>query len=127
MLEYWSQYIWNGNYIMNNPDSLRKQLIDAMISQDGVLPSAAERIFDIALWPVLDAAMKAGELLVARNTTPQIPVADAIQGWLEGVITVVGRVRQDEKIISKAQLLKILFDLEAIAQRALTDAKALPF
>lgn len=110
---------------MNNPDSLRVQLIAAMAPR--LQQPLAESVFDHDLWPVLQAAMKAGELLVARNTGPQIPVADAIQGWLEGVLIVVTRVREDEKIISKAKLLKILFDLERIAQRALTDAKALPF
>jgi hypothetical protein len=110
---------------MNNPESLRTQLIDAMAPR--LERPLATSVFDHDLWPVLQAAMKAGELLVARNTVEQKPVADAILGWLEGVLTVVARVKQDEKIISRAQCLKILFDLERIAQRALTDAKALPF
>ena len=110
---------------VNNPDNLKKQLIDAMAPRLGQL--LAESVFQCDLWPVLQAAMKAGDLLVARNTEPQKPVADAIQGWLEGVITVVARVKQDEKTISRAQVLKILFDLDKVAQQALTDAKLLPF
>lgn len=110
---------------MNNPDSLRKQLIEAMAQRLG--GPLAESVFQHDLWPVLQAAMSAGELLVARNITPQIPVAEAIQGWLEGVIKVVARVRADEKTISRASVLKILFDLERIAQQALKDAKAIPF
>jgi hypothetical protein len=110
---------------MNNSDSLKKQLIDAMAPRLGQL--MAESVFQCDLWPVLQASMKAGELLVARNTVEQKPVADAILGWLEGVLIVVNRVKADEKTISRAQVLKILFDLERVAQQALTDAKALPY
>ena len=111
---------------MNNSESLRTQLIMSM--QDYVSDQRkAEELFDKALWPVLKAAMKAGELLVARNTVEQKPVSDAILGWLEGVLIVVNRVKADEKTISRAQVLKILFDLERVAQQALTDAKALPY
>lgn len=113
---------------VNNPDNLRTQFIEPLDKYLSEFPSAhGHEVFDECLWPILQAAMKAGELLVARNTGPQIPVAQAILGWLEGVITVVNRVREDEKIISKAKLLKILYDLEQIGQRALTDARALPF
>lgn len=115
---------------MNNPDSLRKQIIDSMklyCDKYKFYTFNETMMFDEAIMPVLQAAMKAGELLVTRNTQPQIPVAEAIQGWLEGVLTVVARVKQNEKTISRAQVLKILFDLERVAQQALTDAKALPF
>lgn len=108
---------------MNNPDSLRKQLIDAMTARLGA--PMAESVFQHDLWPVLQAAMKAGELLVARNTEPQIPVHRAVEGWLEGVLNVCTTVKLDEHVISKRQLLNIMADLERIGRQALADAKAI--
>jgi hypothetical protein len=108
---------------MNNPESLKKQLIDAMSGRLGL--GVAESVFNHDLWPVLEAAMKAGELLVSRNTQEQIPVAAAIKGWLEGCVTVMARIREDEHTVSKRQLLRVLFELDAVAQQALKDSETI--
>ena len=53
---------------MNNRDSLRTQLIESMTGRFG--DKLAESVFQCDIWPVLSAAMDAGELLVARNKVP---------------------------------------------------------
>lgn len=107
---------------LNHAESLRAQLIDAMCFKLG--RNAAERLFDTALWPVLESAMKAGELLVHRNTGPvQKPVHEAITAWLGVVNYTVMRVKAEEPTVSKAELLKLLYDLDENCQRALAEAK----
>jgi len=108
---------------LNNPESLKTQLIEAMTERLGA--PLAQSVFEHDLWPVLEAAMKAGELLVSRNTQEQIPVASAIKGWLEGCITVVAKVREDEAIVSRRTLLKILFEMDEVAQQALKDSETI--
>lgn len=105
---------------MNNPDSLKKQFIDAMSDRLG--EKLAESLFEHDLWPVLKASMAAGELLVARNTVPQKPVHEAIKIWLEGCVAVVGRMRSNEATVSKAEALKTLYQLALSADQALKDA-----
>lgn len=104
---------------MNNPDSLRKQLIDAMCFK--LQRNEAEKLFDVAVWPVLDAAMTAGELLVSRNTQPTVSVPEAVQTWLEGVLKVVAEVRAVEATVSKRELLVLLYKMEQNGAKALAD------
>lgn len=107
---------------LNHRESLRHQLVTAMAVSLG--DKRAQIVFDTDLWPVLDASMKAGELLVHRNTGPvQKPVHEAITAWLEVVGWTVMRVKADEHTVSKAELLKLLYDLDENCQRALGEAK----
>ena len=106
---------------MNNRDSLRVQLIDAMKPRFG--DKLAESVFQHDIWPVLSAAMDAGELLVARNTTPQKPVHRALTEWLEGCLTVVGKIKTNEFTVSRKELLNVLYQLSDGASQALKDAK----
>ena len=99
------------------------QLIEAMTQRLGA--PLADSVFQHDLWPVLDKAMEAGELLVARNTVKQLPVDTALKTWLEGCLVVIATVHQQEKTISKGGLLKLLYDLEASATRAMQDCKAI--
>lgn len=106
-------------------DSLRQQLIDAMKDYGiGASPCSPELVFEKALWPVLDKAIEAGELLVHRNTGPvQKPVHEAITAWLEVVGWTVQKVKAEEHTVSKAILLKLLYDLDTQCQVALSEAK----
>ena len=106
---------------MNNRDSLRTQLIESMTGRFG--DKLAESVFQCDIWPVLSAAMDAGELLVARNTTPQKPVHRALTEWLEGCLTVVGKIKANEFTVSRKELLKVLYQLSDGAAHALKDAK----
>lgn len=102
--------------------SLKEQMLLAMTQRLGA--ALAESVFEHDLWPVLDAAMTAGELLVARNTTPQVPVHVALIRWLQGISTTVEIIRTYEKTASKSELLKVIYQLEESGARALADAKA---
>lgn len=102
-------------------ESLKQQLIEAMASRFDI--ALAKSVFECDLWPVLDAAMTAGELLVARNTVPQQPVHEAITAWLQVAIWTAQRARFEEATISKNQLLKILHNLEISCEKALAEAK----
>ena len=84
----------------------------------------AEATFERALWPVLDAAMKAGELLVARNTTPAVPVNEALVTWLEGCCRVIALIRKEGHTASRKELLGVISQLGHGAEQALADAKA---
>ena len=110
---------------MNNQDSLRTQIIEAMNnhSKTGLADNAD--MFDLAIMPVLDAAMKAGELLLHRATTPQKPVNESIVAWLDGCCTVIATVHHQESTASKRELLSILYQLEEAAIIALADSKKL--
>jgi|GEM_PF-3791001 len=108
---------------MNNRDSLRVQLIDAMKARFG--DKLAESVFQHDIWPVLSAAMDAGELLVARNTVPQKPVHEAVVSWLEACCGVITLVHQNEPTASKRELLNVLYQLEEGATRAIADARAI--
>lgn len=106
----------------NNRESLRAQLIEAMTGRLG--PQLAESVFTHDLWPVLDAAMTAGELLVDRNTVAPKPIDEAIVDWLKESLGIIKNVHQFEGYISKKRALKLLFQLEASAYVALRDAEA---
>lgn len=108
---------------MNNQDSLRSQIIEALTPRLG--QGVAASVFQHDLWPVLDAAMKAGELLVHRATTPQKPVHEALVEWLEGCCGVIALMHSHEATVPKAQLMKTLYQLEAGAAKALADARAI--
>lgn len=105
--------------------SLKEQLIKAMwdTPELGLSTERATEIFEVALWPVLDAAMTAGELLVSRATTPQKPVAVALRDWLRGCITVVANLKKVEPTVSKRELLNILYTMDKMAQLALRDVE----
>lgn len=115
-----------GRTTMNNKDSLRAQIISAMNDYyRGKRFCSNEELFDLAIMPVLSAAMTAGELLLHRATTPPKPVNDALIEWLEGCCKVVGSIQMDESIISRKQALNTLYQLESSAQQALVEAKGL--
>lgn len=101
--------------------SLRAQLIEAMTQRLG--SGVAESVFQNDLWPVLDKAMDAGELLVARNTVKQLPVHQGITQWLEVVGWTIQHIRNEEHVVSKATLLKVLYQLDESCKTALSDAK----
>lgn len=103
-------------------ESLKTQLIVAMEGRFG--HELAKSVFEHDLWPVLDAAMTAGELLVARNTIPQKPVHEAITIWLEATCVVIKAMLQDEYTVSRAELIKAMYQLLDGAQRALVEAQS---
>lgn len=114
---------------MNNRDDLRTQIIEAMKASPRfdayrIFNGDAEGLFDEAIMPVLEAAMKAGELLVHRATEPQKPTAEKIMEWLEGSCHSIAMVRDQEATLSKRQLLKVLYILEENGLKALADARA---
>ena len=112
-----------------NQDSLRKQIIDVM-NKYTIAKRWADRtpefnaeIFDNAIMPVLTAAMKAGELLLHRATTPQKPVAEAIMDWLDACCSMTAKLHGLEDTASKRELLRIIYQLEENAIKALADAR----
>lgn len=109
---------------MSNKDGLRTQIIDAM-SKYPMSPVMAEDIFDQMVWPVLEKAVEAGKLVVWRNTVPQKPVDESIKIWLRACLGKITLIQDDEKIISKAQLLKTLYQLAVSAEHALAEAEAI--
>jgi len=116
-----------GSNKMNNRDSLRTQIIEAMRAYDiklGRNDWSMDDIFDEAIMPVLDAAMKAGELLMHRATTPQLPVNDSIMAWLQGCCAVIAGIHLEEHTVSKRELLKVLYQLEAGANTAVAEARS---
>lgn len=102
-------------------DSLKEQLIAAMAPR--LQRPLAESVFEHDLWPVLERAMDAGGLLLARNTVKQLPVHEAIIRWLEATLYGLMFVQADPHTISKAKLLDVLSQLVIQASRALEDAK----
>lgn len=107
---------------VNNQDSLRVQLIAAMEERLG--KQLAASVFQHDLWPVLEAAMKAGELLVHRNTGPvQKPVHEAITSWLEVVGWTVSKIKAVEPTVSKRELLDFVYDLDGQCKIALGEAR----
>lgn len=117
--------------VNNNQDSLRKQIIDAMtkyMNEHRLIGQTHEYVssslFENAVMPVLDAAMKAGELLLHRATTPQKPVPDAIMEWLQACCDVVEKLHPLEATASKRELLTLLYKLEDNAKQALAEARA---
>lgn len=111
--------------VNSNQDSLRAQIIDSMLSKSEWSPGLAEKIFDEAIMPVLDAAMKAGELLLHRATKPQLPVSDSILVWLEGTCASLEQVEAEAATVSKRDLLNIMSHITAQARAALDDARNL--
>lgn len=112
---------------MNNRDDLRTQIIESMklyCDKYKFYTFNERMMFDEAIMPVLDAAMKAGELLVHRATEPQKPTAEKIMEWLEGSCHSIAMVRDQEATLSKRQLLKVLYILEENGLKALADARA---
>jgi len=113
---------------MNNLDSLRAQIIESMkvyCYKYKFYTLNEQMMFDGAIMPVLDAAMKAGELLVHRATTPQKPVSDAILEWLDGCCSVVAKMRAQEATVSKRELLRVLYQLDEGAGAAAAEARSL--
>ena len=108
---------------MNNHHSLEKQLIDAMTQRLG--GPLAESVFKHDLWPVLDAAMTAGELLLSRATTPPKPVDEALELWLTQTVARLETIQTYIHTASKAQLIKMLNDIRSSAENALSDTKAI--
>jgi hypothetical protein len=125
--------IRSGSAMNNNQDSLRTQIIAAM-SHEGRLQHGwstdtveayVVQMFDNAIMPVLTAAMEAGELLLHRATTPQKPVADAIMDWLDACCAMTAKLHGLEDTASKRELLRIIYQLEENAIKALADARKL--
>lgn len=108
---------------INNRDSLRTQLINSMAENGLMTQHRAAQVYEDALWPVLDAAMKAGELLVARNTQPQQPVPDAIVSWLKSTLATIKIMQAQEATVSKAEAMRCLEQLRMNAEFALRDAE----
>lgn len=113
---------------MNNRDSLRTQIIEAItVFQGWEYGELNERdidsLFDDAIMPVLEAAMQAGELLVHRTTTPEKPTAEKIMEWLENLCNSIAKVRDVEASVSKRTLLSVLYIAEEHGLKALADAR----
>lgn len=115
----------------NNQDSLRAQIIDSMdtyrakrFDNEKCHSITTGDMFDHAIMPVLDAAMKAGELLVHRATTPQKPTSQIVVDWLDNTCESIARVRQEEATLSKRMLLNVLYIIQENALKALADARA---
>jgi len=114
---------------MNNQESLRKQILDAMnkhtsrMGCDGGANVFNATIFDKAIMPVLKAAMDAGELLVHRATTPQTPVSDAIIVWLEGCCGIIESMQRVEDTVSKRELLTMINQFYESADRAIAEVR----
>lgn len=114
---------------MNNRDSLRTQIINAIEASDHwhsyrYSSVKAELLFDEAVMPVLEAAMQAGELLMHRATTPEKPTAEKIMEWLENMCHSIAKVRDAEATVSKRVLLNVLYIAEEHGLKALADARA---
>lgn len=108
--------------------SLRDQIIEAMTAyaeQCGREGYTKAALFDEAIMPVLKQAMDAGALLVGRNTRERIPVPQAITRWLEEVSGHVRLLQHEEAIISRRQLLRVLYQFGENAEKALAQAKQL--
>lgn len=103
-------------------ENLKEQLIASMTKRMG--RKLAESIFQCDLWPVLDKAMTAGELMVARNTQPVIPVPVAIEKWLRDCVAIIGKVQPVENTVSRKEVFRLLYQLEHSAMRALADIDA---
>lgn len=101
-------------------ESLKEQLIAAMAGRLG--RPVAESVFQHDLWPVLDAAMTAGELLVARNTVPQKPVHEAITLWLHRFLYETDASMANMATVSRRDLLDVIANARASCQIALKDA-----
>ena len=108
---------------MNNRDSLRTQLIDALTPYT-TDKDEATYVFDKALMPVLEAAMAAGELLVHRATIPQQPVNLALVSWLEQSLPIMAQLLNERATVSKAQALRCLEQIHENGTLALREAKA---
>lgn len=110
---------------MNNMDSLRTQIIEAMQQHQykTYCGASSQELFDAAIMPVLDAAMKSGELLLHRATTPQKPVNESIVAWLEQCCHIVATIHPQESTVSKRELLSIIYKLESSGNIALADAR----
>lgn len=104
-------------------ESLRAQLTTAMATRLG--SALAESVFQHDLWPVLDKAMTAGELLVARNTDPQIPVHTAIRRYMNGCLSVFEKVRAQNSTIKRHELMQLVYSFEDGVRQALKDADEL--
>ena len=111
--------------VNQNTESLRTQIIDSMkayCDKYKFYTLNEQMMFDEAIMPVLDAAMKAGELLVHRATTPQRPVDEAVLIFLYNMCASIAKVRVQEETVSRRELLNILYHLDESAGRAAADA-----
>jgi hypothetical protein len=117
--------------VNDNRDSLRAQItaaMDAYASTRGWADRSAEfntEMFDQAIMPVLDAAMKAGELLLHRATKPQLPVSDSIKLWLEMTCASIIGLRAAEKTVGRRELLETLYHIHDSAEVALGDVRVM--
>lgn len=102
---------------------LRAELIDA-IAQHPFIPNrdVAEALFDLSIWPVLERAIDAGQVLFARKPTGK-PIDVAILGWMRATLTAIVGLRGMEHTVSRRQLLDSLYNFEASAREALADAE----
>lgn len=104
---------------MNNRDSLRTQLIYAMTPCLG--EELAENVFQHDIWPVLSAAMDAGELLVARNTQATVSIPEALKTFVAGTVLLSEQVKNKEATVLRSDLLKMVLHLGEQAKQALAD------
>lgn len=102
-------------------ENLKEQLIASMEGRFG--RQVAESVFTCDLWPVLDKAIDAGELVVWKNTIPQKPVHEAIKIWLHGCLKQVKAIRAEEPTVSKTEALRALYQLALGAEQALKNAE----
>lgn len=120
----------------DNHAGLRQQLIDAMAS--GLLPrlngmmnekplseTIATEIFDAKLWPILESAIDAGEVLFARPEAPQPTISNSIIAWMKRVTVLAFNIECDKHTLSRAKAIKLLIGLGEQAERALKDAEAI--
>lgn len=102
-------------------DGLRTQLLDAMYTRLG--STLATEVFDCDLWPVLEKAIEAGELLVWRNTQPVVPVPEAITTWLKAVVNKIDGMRPFMTRMSRKEALNLIIQLHDQAKKALEDSQ----
>ena len=113
---------------VNDPEympSLKEQLIKALEKSPRAYlsQSVAKNIFEYDLWPILEASINNGNLLLVRNTGLQKPVGEAIEEWLKTVLWFCQRIRADEATISRRKAIDLIYQFEREAQKALTDAQ----
>lgn len=106
---------------VNDKDSLKEQIIASMADRLG--RKMAESVFQCDIWPVLDAAMTAGELLVARNTQPTKTVPEAVEEWLEGTIAIIDKALKCKDEMSRGECITMIKQLNHSAKLALREIK----
>lgn len=66
----------------------------------------------------LDASLETG-LEIRKQQPNEKPVHEAIKSWLEEVVGHVKRIRAEEAVISKRQCLRVIYQFQENAERAL--------